>query len=275
MLQAFVITLREGFEAFLIVAISLAYLRKTGRASLCRAVYWATAASVVTSAVAGFFFSLARSQSLWEGVLAVVAAVLVGSLVIHMWRAARRLPGRIEARLEAAAESGSTRAAWLGVFLFVVLMITREGMEAALLLGTLLFQMKALEIFAGAVAGLAAAAAVALLWGRYGHRVNLRRFLSVTAIFLLVFVGQLLIYGVHELAEANVFPNSVGIHDATEPYGPDGIYGRWLSFSLVAVPLGFLFLSSLAERSRREKGRTAEAPAAATASIVVSDLIPK
>jgi high-affinity iron transporter len=250
MLQAFVITLREGLEAFLIVAISLAYLRKTGREPLRRPVYWAIGLSLATSAAAGYAFSLARSQSLWEGVLAAVAALLVATLVVHMLRVGRTLGARIQAQLAAAAESPSGRAAWIGVFLFTLLMITREGMEAALLLGTLAFQMKALDLAAGALGGLAAAAVVAVLWARYGHRVDLRRFLQVTALFLLLFVVQLLIYSVHELSEADVFPHSAVIHDATEPYGPDGLYGRWLSFGLVAIPLGFLLVSWVAERLR-------------------------
>jgi high-affinity iron transporter len=251
MLQAFVITVREGIEAFLIVAISLSYLKKTGRGDLVTPVYWGIVVSLITSAFAGYFFSLASNQSLWEGALAIVAAVLVASLVVHMMRVARTLKGRIQERLDHAAEAPSTRAAWMGVFLFIVLMVTREGMETALLLGTLLFQMKAVQIFMGALAGLLAAAMIAFLWSRYGHRVNLRRFLQVTAIFLLVFVVQLLIYGVHELAEANWLPRSVAIHDATEAYGPDGIYGKWLSFGLVAIPFGWLLISSLVDRLAR------------------------
>ena len=76
-----------------------------------------------------------------------------------------------------------------------------------------------------------------MLWSRYGHRVNLALFFQVTAIFLLVFVAQLLIYGFHELTEANLFPNSEALHWATEPYGPDGIYGQYLTYLLVAMPL--------------------------------------
>ena len=67
---------------------------------------------------------------------------------------------------------------------------------------------------------------MAWLWSRYGHRVNLGLFFQVTAVFLLVFVVQLLIYGFHELTEANIFPYSEPLHWATEPYGPDGRYGR-------------------------------------------------
>ena len=72
------------------------------------------------------------------------------------------------------------------------------------------------------------AAFVAWLWSRYGHRVNLGLFFQVTAVFLLVFVVQLLIYGFHELTEANIFPYSEPLHWATEPYGPDGRYGKYV-----------------------------------------------
>ncbi len=243
MFQAFVVTLREGIEAFLIVAISLSYLRKTGRSELVRPVYWGVAASVATSAAAGYLFSFAANQSLWEGGLALVAAALVATFVVHMWRTARTLKARIQQNLEEAAVSG--RTAWLGVFLFTVLMITREGMETALLLGTLMFQMKAARIAGGALLGLTAAASLAALWARYGSRVDLRRVLQVTAVFLLVFTLQLTIYGFHELAEAGVFPGSAALHDATEAYGPDGIYGSWLTLGLVLAPGSWLAWTSL------------------------------
>src|SRR5687767_5530076 len=103
MLQAFVITLREGLEAFLIVAISLAYLRKTGRGRLIPAVHWGIAASVAMSIAAGVLLARASNQALWEGVLAMVAAVLVTSLTVHMWRAGRRMKSDIEGRLEASS----------------------------------------------------------------------------------------------------------------------------------------------------------------------------
>jgi high-affinity iron transporter len=256
MLQAFVITLREGIEAFLIVALSISYLRKTGRGALIRPVYWGIAVSILTSALSGYLFSFAANQALWEGILALTAGVLVASLVVHMWRAARTLKKRIQARLDEMAAARTTRLAWLGIFLFTLLMITREGMEAALLLGTLLFQMNAPVIALGAVLGIVAAAVLALAWNRYGQRVDLRRFFQVTAVFLLLFSVQLAIYGIHELSEAGVFANSVAIHDATEPYGPDGIYGQWLTFGLVLVPLVWLAISYLRSGSLTRKPET-------------------
>lgn len=244
MLQAFVITLREGLEAFLIVAISLAYLRKSGRHELERAVHWGIGLSILLSIGAAYLFQRASNQALWEGILAIVAAISVTSLTVHMWRTARRIKRDIEGHLHnSALKAGGS--AFLGVFAFTLLMISREGMETALLMGTLLFQVKAFDIITGAIVGTLSAAGIAWLWSRYGHRVNLGLFFQVTAVFLLVFVIQLFIYGFHELTEANIFPYSEPLHWATEPYGPDGRYGQYLSYLLVMLPLGWLVLSSL------------------------------
>jgi high-affinity iron transporter len=257
MLQAFVITLREGLEAFLIVAISLAYLRKSGRRELVPAVHWGIAASVVISIGAAFLFQRAANQALWEGVLALVAAVSVASLTVHMWRTARRLKREIEGRLHASSLRSGT-AAFLGVFGFTLLMITREGMETALLMGTLLFQIQAADVVAGAALGIVLSAFVAFLWSRYGYRVNLARFFQVTAVFLLVFVVQLLIYGFHELTEANIFPYSEPLHWATEPYGPDGRYGQYLTYLLVLLPMGWLLVSTFLPTRTRHHHPTLE-----------------
>ena len=244
MLQAFVITLREGLEAFLIIAISLAYLRKSGRRELIPAVHWGIGLSVLLSIVAAYLFQQASNQALWEGVLAIAAAVSVASLTVHMWRTAKKIKGEIEGQLRTSAEKTGAKA-WIGVFLFTLLMISREGMETALLMGTLLTQVQTASILGGAVAGTLCAAAVAAMWSRYGHRVNLALFFQVTAIFLMVFVVQLLIYGFHELTEANLFPGSEALHWATEPYGPDGVYGQYLTYLLVAVPLGWLLFAMM------------------------------
>lgn len=251
MYQGFVITLREGLEAFLIVAISLAYLRKTGRRHLVSAVHWGIAASVLVSVAAAFLFQRAANQALWEGVLAVAAAVLVASFTVHMWRAGRRLKRQIETRLETSAIREG-RTAFMGVFCFTVFMIAREGIETVVLMSVLLFQTRSMPVLTGATAGIVAAAGVAWLWSRYGHQVNLARFFQVTAVFLFVFVVQLLIYGFHELTEARVLPYSEPLHWATEPYGPDGRYGQFLTYLLVLLPVGWLAVSSWATRRTRQ-----------------------
>ncbi len=241
MLQAFVITLREGLEAFLIVAISLAYLRRSGRRELTRAVHLGIVAAVVLSAVGGYLLYNASNQEFLEGPLALLAAVSVTWMVVHMWRAGRHMKGDIEGRL--ASSSGNAAAgAFAGVFLFTVLMVTREGMETALLL----MQLKeTLHLALGAALGLAGAATLAVLWSKYGHRVNLGLFFQVTAIFLFVFVVQLLIAGVHEMSEQNMLPFSVAIHEATEAWSPDSTFGHALTYMLVVLPAGWLAFKGL------------------------------
>ncbi len=230
MLQAFIIVLREGFEAFLIVAIIFAYLRKTGRQQLLPAVYSAIAVSVVASAALGYWLRTGVNQAFWEGVLGVVAIILIISLVIHMWRTAPKLKQKMHERLAEVSSRGSYGAAFAGVFLFSALMITREGMETALML-----QQVRGQYLTGALLGLGAATAMALIWARVGHLINLKLFFQVTGIFLLLFTIQIAIYTFHEFSEAGLFPNSDALHEATELYSPDGLYGRWFSLLIVIV----------------------------------------
>ena len=249
MLQGFVITFREGMEAFLIVGLCIAFLRKTNRRGLESAVHWGIASAVGFSALAGIsLYRVTFNQSFWEGFLSLLSAVFVGSLTVHMWRTARTIKRGIENRLEIASSKNDGTAAYFAVFLFTVLMITREGIETALMLGSLMFQVATRPILIGSLLGIVAAAILAALWTRFGYRINLSKFFQVTAIFLMIFVVQLSIYAFHEFAEASVFPNSDFLHELTEPYGPDGKYGKLLTYSLVLFPIGWLWFSSLFDR---------------------------
>src|SRR3984893_18343110 len=99
MWQAFVITLREGLEAFLIVAISLAYLRKSGRSEMAKAVHWGIFTAVAVSAGGGDLLYNTDNKGWRDGPLALLAAVSVASLTVHMWRTGRRMKGEIEQHL--------------------------------------------------------------------------------------------------------------------------------------------------------------------------------
>jgi len=236
MWQGFTIALREGIESFLIVALTLSYLRRTGRAALSRAVYLGIAVSVVVCGAAGYLFSEAGKKPLWEGILALTAAALVGSLLVYMKRVSSRMKTDIENRLETQARGFSVQRAFWGVFGFTLLMILREGMETALLVATALFQMRSAAVVEGLALGVAAAILIAFAWTRLGRGVDLRGLLNVSAIFLAIFLVQLLLYGVHEMSEAGVLPASQTIHEATEILGPDGKVGHLLAYSLAIVP---------------------------------------
>lgn len=240
MAQAFVITLREGLEAFLIVAISLAYLRKTGRQHLTAAVHWGIAIALAISVAAGYLLFNASNQEFLEGPLAIVAAASVTWMVVHMWRAGRRMKGDIEERLQSSSLRGG-QAAFAGVLLFTVLMVSREGMETALLLMQL---HETWNLAVGAAAGAVGAAGLSWLWSRYGHRINLALFFQVTAIFLVVFVVQLLVRGVHEMSEQSMLPFSELLHEKTEAWGPDSQFGHLLTYLLVLAPFAWLTFRS-------------------------------
>src|SRR6185436_18798632 len=106
--------------------------------------------SVAASTVTSLLFAQANNQALWEGVLAIVAALLVASLTTHMWRAGKRMKKEIEGRLEASSVKIG-RAAFFSVFGFTLLMITREGMETALLMTQLIFTVKSTQVIESSV----------------------------------------------------------------------------------------------------------------------------
>src|SRR5207245_10349732 len=105
MVQMLVVTLREGIEAFLIVAIAVAYLRKTGRDALVPAAWWGTGIAVTLSIVLGVFLAEFAALPIWEAVLAAVAAVLVLSMVVYMLKHTSKMDGEIDGRIAVAAHA--------------------------------------------------------------------------------------------------------------------------------------------------------------------------
>ena len=253
MLQAFVIVLREGFEAFLIVAIIFSYLAKTNRKNLLSGVYWGVVFSVFLSVLLGFLLYKGANEPLWEGITGVISAILVTWFVIHMYRTASHLKKDMETKLaEKTVQAPTTTAAFWGVFFFTSFMISREGMETALLL----IQIHSPQIVLGSLLGLLAVSGMAILWVRVGHLINVKLFFQVTSLFLLLFVAQILLYSFHEFAEAGLLPNSEFLHNATEPYSPDGIYGRWISLAVVIVCGFWLGVAGIKEIFFRRKIKT-------------------
>jgi high-affinity iron transporter len=249
MIPALIIVFREGFEAFLSVAIIFAFLRKTGRDWLRPAVYAGIAASVIASFALGWWL-MRVNQSFWEGVLGLVAAVLVASFVIHVWRTAPKMKGDMERRLDVYASPASRLMAVAGVFFFTTLMVTREGMETALML----IQVRNSRFILGSLLGIGAAAAMSWAWAHYGHRIDVKRFFQVTGLFLLLFTIQILFYSIHEFSEAEVLGRwSEAIHNATEPYSPVGIYGKWISVLMVGLCAAWLVGASMKDRFARSR----------------------
>jgi len=157
LLESFVITLREGIEAALAVAIVLAYLKKSGSDHLNTWVYRGLWAALVVSALGAVVaHRLAMDTDAYEGYFMVLGAIVVASMVYWMWRSARGLKGEIEDRLGqlvtgGAAGDPSSRRAAFGIFLFVFLMVGREGIETVLFLSAVSLNTTAILNFAGGI----------------------------------------------------------------------------------------------------------------------------
>jgi high-affinity iron transporter len=260
MLQALLVTFREGIESFLIVGVVIAYLKKSGRPGLVRGVQIGLAISLVSCTVGAWLWLQVPNQPLYEGIAALAGAVVVGVLLVQMLRTGRHMRAEIEARVQRMAGDGAAPSARAvaGVALVTALLVTREGLEAVFYLGVQALALRAAEVraqaalvVAGAVLGLVGAAAAAWGWTRYGRRLNLGVILKVTALFLGLFLLQLVVYGIHELAESGVISGSQAFHDATEKFGPDGQIGHALSYSLLGAPLLYLLWARRAAAARR------------------------
>jgi len=205
MLQTFIITLREGVEAALVIAIAVAYLKKTGREQLLPLVYRAILAAILASCVLAWVFTRFQvSEEAYGGWTMLASAVFVLSMVIWMNRHAKGMKGEIEGKLTGAA----TASRW-GVFLFVFLMIFREGVETVLLIAAAarLETSGILELL-GAVLGLSLATLFGVSFVRGTIKVNIRSFFKITTAILMVVVVQLAITGLHELSEGQILPSS-------------------------------------------------------------------
>lgn len=131
MLQAFIITLREGVEASLIVGIIFAYLGKIGRPELKRTVFWALGSAIAASVLGAVVLSrLQFNPDIFEGWVMLVAAFFTGSMIWFMNKTARSMKGDIEAKI-AKATAGTSQ---FGLFLLVFLLVLREGVETVLIL---------------------------------------------------------------------------------------------------------------------------------------------
>ena len=189
---------------------------------------------------------------------------------IRVWEALRNSGGVVTGRVISQCQTGEARAtvvivcliavanpgngAKVAIFAFVLLMIGREGLEAATMIASLAQSNDSTNLAIGGVLGLVIAGLVAWAWSKYGHRINLGLFFQVTAVFMVIFSIQLLIYAFHEYTESVEVAN-LGLidnaywHAATEAYGPEGRIGAWISYSLVLVPLGFLVYSFITRKS--------------------------
>ena len=202
MLSAFLIALREGVEAALVVGIVLVYLNRSGRRALKGYVWGGVLAAAAASIAAGVVLGRwSISEDGFEGVLMLLASALVVTMIVWMNRAARTLRKHIEERVEAYAQR-TTLAAGLGIGAFVFLMVVREGAELVLILRAVELSSTGVQLWIGTLLGIGIAIAVGVFFFEGTVRIPLDRFFRATSIILLIVAFQLALTGIHELSEA-------------------------------------------------------------------------
>lgn len=202
MLSALLVALREGVEAALVVGIVLVYLNRTGRGALASYAWAGVVAACAASVGAALLLERwAVSEDGFEGVLMLVAAALVVTMIVWMNRIARTLKKEIEQRVESYAQKSTRAAAW-GIGLFVFLMVLREGAELVLILRAVELSSAGVQVWIGTGLGIAVAVAVGCFFFQGTLRIPLHRFFSATSAILMVVAFQLALTGLHELSEA-------------------------------------------------------------------------
>jgi high-affinity iron transporter len=242
-LASYLIGLREGLEATLVVSILLAYLVKSGRRAQLPPMWLGVAAALGLSVLFGGLLTFTEttlladtgSRELFEATTSVLAVVLVTWMIFWMRRTARRLKGELTGRMETAIGAGALAVAGIA-FLAVV----REGLETALL-----FYAAAQGATSTATPLIALAAglatAIALGLGIYAGavRINLGTFFTVSGVLLVVVAAGVFKYGVHDFQEAGVLPVlQAQAFDISGALDPNSWHGAAIAgmFNITATP---------------------------------------
>jgi high-affinity iron transporter len=204
-LGTFVITLREGFEAALIVGLILAYLRKTGQREQAVAVWWGVAAAALTSAAIGgiLFLSVGElhgtSEMVYEGATMIFAAALVTWMAFWMRKQAATIGSHLR---EQVSESLRTSGA-VGLAMVAFIAVAREGLETALFMFASTKESGPVLAVAGGALGLAVAVGLGVAFYRGALKLDLSKFFTYTSVLVIAFAGYLIYGGLHEFGEAS------------------------------------------------------------------------
>ncbi|MCL1692235.1 MAG: FTR1 family protein [Actinomycetia bacterium] len=276
-MAAFLVMLREGVEAAIIVAILLAYLNRIDRRSDSRWIWAGTAAAILVSLVAGIVLwntvggLEGAAEELVEGIIALVAAGLLTWMIFWMGQQAQNLKGHIHSHVDTAIAAGGATA--LATIAFVT--VLREGIESSLfLISTTVGTESSSSQIVGGLLGLAAAVVIGILFYAGSSHIDIRAFFRLTGVLIILFAAGLVSKAVHEFQELGLLPTvsehvwDLGILDPSA-----GTTGRFLgslfgwtprpsllmavAYAVYLVPVLILFLRMTAPRVHRpERDRT-------------------
>ena len=276
MLASFLLALREGLEAALIIGIVLGALRKIGRLELVPAVWRGAISAAVVSLIAGVGLTAVglglegAAEQIFEGVAMLLAAGVLTWMIFWMHRQSRTIKGNLETGVRRAALTAGQGALFGLAFLAVV----REGVELALFLSAAAFASGAQNTILGSLLGLTAAALLG--WSLFAStvRLDLGRFFQVTGVLLLLFAAGLVGHSVHEFIEVGWIPAVVAhvwnLNTVLDEASPVGVMLKTLlgyngnpALTEVVAYLGYVAAVLLAMRrtEREAASATAQAPA--------------
>lgn len=231
MLPSYLLSLREGIEAALIIGIVIGALRKIRRTDLAPALWWGVLSATAVSVLAAVLLTLfgleleGPAEKIYEGATMLLAAGILTWMIFWMSQQARTLKTELEEGVSKAAASTGRRA----IFWLAFVAVVREGVELALFLTASIFATDVLQTAIGAALGLGTA--VLLGWSIFAAivRLDLRRFFQATGILLILFAAGLVAHGVHEFNEVNLIPAVVEhVWDANAFLPAESILGQFM-----------------------------------------------
>lgn len=244
MLVAFLIMLREGLEAALIIGIMASYSVRRGNAGALPSI-WAGVAAAFAASAAGAFILVRtgqefpqRGQEMFEAAVGAFAVVLLLSMALWMRRAGHGLKQDIEHSLDSSLASGAGGWSW-PLFFSAFLIVGREGLESAMFMVAILQQAPGPGMLIGALTGLAVAAFVGAAIFQLGLKIHLGKFFKITGVLVIFVAAGLAASSLRHLHEAGVWNSLQGIaFDLSSVLPTDGILGTLLSglFGYNATP---------------------------------------
>ena len=208
MFASFVLALREGLEAALIIGLLLGTLKKLGHTEYQRLIWFGAGLAIIVSGAAGYLFNVlgasfeGRNEEIFEGITILLAAGLLTWVILWMRTQSRGINERLAANVKEVVSDQNQ----LALFSLAFIAVIREGIELAFFLVAVSLDTDGREVLLGASLGLAAVSFVAILLFKSLIRLNISRFFQVTSIILVLFAAGLVAHGVHEFNEVGFIP---------------------------------------------------------------------
>jgi hypothetical protein len=264
MQELFARTLSQGLQAFVPAAVGLVWLRCNRRLAALAAARWGLLAAIPLTAVVGWLFERSVYQARWESLMAAAATGVALTCGLSVWRS---VP------FPEVCPSGGRRVLWQGALAAAAaLVVVRQTMVMAAVFGAAALQMRSIDGTTAVVGAAVLAFALAGAWVLVGRWLPQRAVLTATRSFAVLFLAQVAFYAVHKSAEAHFLPWSEALDAATEPYGPDSIFGRYVSYLLAGLPVMAASLTTLSRRPVAVQAKRAALVVSATAVAVLTVL---